>query len=532
MGVEALGITLEDFFLILLEQKYMRATPSLTASFAPQTFTELPVNSISGHANMETCEIRGEHVLLSGWVVSGEGFSPVTRIAVVDSAKGVGIGYIAIDVERPDVKAVYPFAPLVSGYNAVLPADLCGADPVNTLMLYGITDDASSFMGIPGLGAMLSLPPFFDPRQEVAPELLPYLTADKLVWADIVATHRCNISTAVIAACGTNIRQGRTRISKLCSSGMNTGEDFTVGYWQMSNLGEITTYPRWLELADAIREKTPFTILSNFCKRFSEEELLMLARAKYLTISLDTTDRALLKRIRTGADPVRIVKNIGAVRDAAAKAGLPAPYVNLSTVVSPPVVPYLPSLALLAVALKINHILIQDVSMDDAVPGMAEDLALSTVGDDASLKTSLTDMLDILRRNGIMYTLLGGLRRFDASPQENSTEAAQPKGIWGKKTKLCLAPWTRLYLGIDGNVNPCAHIASVGYLSEKSSLPAVCNGPRMQAIRRGLLTGELEHCCAVCRFGSPCTVEKLVDRIKYYREKEEALSSITLGLFE
>ena len=89
---------------------------------------------------------------------------------------------------------------------------------------------------------------------------------------------------------------------------MNTGEDFTVGYWQMSNLGEITTYPRWLELADAIREKTPFTILSNFCKRFSEEELLMLARAKYLTISLDTTDRALLKRIRTGADPVRIVK--------------------------------------------------------------------------------------------------------------------------------------------------------------------------------------------------------------------------------
>ena len=125
----------------------MSATPSLPASFAPQTITELPVNSISGHANMETCEIRGEHALLSGWVVSGEGFSPVTRIAVVDSAKGVGIGYIAIDVERPDVKAVYPFAPLGSGYNAILPADLCGADPVNTLMLYGITDDASSFMG-------------------------------------------------------------------------------------------------------------------------------------------------------------------------------------------------------------------------------------------------------------------------------------------------------------------------------------------------------------------------------------------------
>ena len=77
--------------------------------------------------------LSGEHALLSGWVVSGEGFSPVTRIAVVDSAKGVGIGYIAIDVERPDVKAVYPFAPLVSGYNAILPADLCGADPVNTL---------------------------------------------------------------------------------------------------------------------------------------------------------------------------------------------------------------------------------------------------------------------------------------------------------------------------------------------------------------------------------------------------------------
>ena len=71
---------------------------------------------------------------------------------------------------------------------------------------------------------------------------------------------------------------------------------------------------------------------------------------------------------------------------------------------------------------------------------MAEDLALSTVGDDASLKTSLTDMLDILRRNGIMYTLLGGLRRFDASPQENSTEAAQPEGIWGKKKQTLSRP--------------------------------------------------------------------------------------------
>ena len=328
---------------------------------------------------------------------------------------------------------------------------------------------------------------------------------------------------------GERLTQGQDEILRAVAAAQED-PDVRALFFRINSPGGVVAGTK--ELADAIREKTPFTILSNFCKRFSEEELLMLARAKYLTISLDTTDRALLKRIRTGADPVRIVKNIGAVRDAAAKAGLPAPYVNLSTVVSPPVVPYLPSLALLAVALKINHILIQDVSMDDAVPGMAEDLALSTVGDDASLKTSLTDMLDILRRNGIMYTLLGGLRRFDASPQENSTEAAQPEGIWEKKTTLCLAPWTRLYLGIDGNVNPCAHIASVGYLSEKSSLPAVCNGPRMQAIRRGLLTGELEHCCAVCRFGSPCTVEKLVDRIKYYREKEEALSSITLGLFE
>lgn len=509
----------------------MSATPSLPASFAPQTITELPVNSISGHANMETCEIRGEHVLLSGWVVSGEGFSPVTRIAVVDSAKGVGIGYIAIDVERPDVKAVYPFAPLVSGYNAVLPADLCGADPVNTLMLYGITDDASSFMNIPSFGNMISLPPFFDPRQEVASELIPYLTTDKLVWADIVATHHCNLACRYCILRDNHTARKDADIETLLRR-VDTGDDFTVGYWQMSHMGEITTYPRWLELADAIRKKTPLLILSNFCKRFSEEELLMLARAKYLTISLDTTDRALLKRIRTGADPVRIVKNIGAVREAAEKAGLPAPGIILSTVVSAPVVPYLPSLALLAVALKINHIHLQNVAMENTIPGMAEDLALSPAKDDAALKTSLTDMLDILRRNGITHTLLGGLRRFDDSSQEKNTEGAQPEGIWGKKTKLCLAPWTRLYLGIDGKVSPCCAIDSAGCLSEKSTLQAAYNGPRMQAIRRGLLTGELEHSCAVCRYGSPCTVEKLVDRIKYYREKEEALSSFPLGMFE
>lgn len=505
----------------------MNATSTLPPSFVPQTFTDLPGRSVPGHSNMETCTVRDGRVLLSGWAVSDEGFPPITRIAVVDAVKGVGIGFIEINVERPDVRAVYSFAPFVSGYNAALPVELCGPDPVNGLMLYGLTDDVSCRMDIPGLGAMLALPSFFDPTQGLAPELLPYLTTDRLIWADIVATHRCNIDCRYCCLRGKHTAVEDADLETLLRR-MDTGDDFTVGYWQMSNLGEITIYSHWLELVNAIRRKTPFTILSNFCKRFSDEELLMLARAKYLTISLDTTDRALLKSIRTGADPVRIVKNMEAVRGAAAKAGLPPPHINLSTVVSRPVVPYLPSLALLAVALKINHMLLQDVSAEDAVPGMADDLTLSP-SEDAALAASMGDMLDILRRNGVQYTLLGPLRRF-ASRQEKYGGTVRG-GIWGKKTKLCLAPWTRLYLGIGGNVNPCAHIASVGCLSEQTTLAAVANGPRMQALRRGLLSGELEGCCAACRFGSPCTVEKLVDRIAQYRGKD-ALSGITLGLFE
>lgn len=500
-----------------------------------QAFSCLPSHSIRGHSNMEVCETRDDHVLLSGWATAAEGFPPLSHIAVVNAAKNEGIGYAEINVERPDVQAVLPFAPLVSGYRFTLPYASCCPDPVNDLLLYGVTNDFSHYMDIPGLGGMLPLPPFYNPRQNLEQNLLPYLTTKQLSWADITATHRCNIDCRYCCLRGRHTSTDDTPLETLIQY-IDTSDDFAVGYWQMSNLGEITIYPRWLELVENIRKKSPFTILSNFCKRFSDEELMMLARAKYLTISLDTTDRTLLKSIRTGADPVRIVKNIEAVRAAAAKAGLASPHINLSTVVSRPVVPYLPSLALLAVVLNVNHVLLQDVSPEDAVSGMADDLILSpnvfSQAEAIILKDNMKNMLDILKQNDISVTLMASLRRF-ASKEDNlkNIDTVQPDLSTKKKTKLCLAPWFRVYIGINGNVNPCAHIASVGKISKQTSLKTVVNGLRMQSIRRGLLTGEFENCCATCRFGFPCTVKELIGRIEYYRN-EGNLDKITFGLFE
>lgn len=499
-------------------------------TFRHQVFlkTKFPFQNKRGHSHMDSFTVSDQAVFVSGWAFFDASNLIVNKVLVFDFVKQQIIGVADVPIERKDVHDVYENAPVVCGFQFEIPVKFCPKDPEHSLMFYGIDMDCEVYMKIYGIYRMLPLAPFKKIREDIPDNILKYLTVSKLAWVDITATHKCNIDCSYCCLHGKHLDSPDANIENLLKI-VDTSDDL-VGYWQMSCLGEITMYPYWLTLARKIYEKKPFSILSNFCKKFNDEELLMLAKAKYITISIDTTDRNLHKIIRKGSDVARIVSNIVLVKKVAKKINLPIPIIDLSAVVSRQVVPYLPSLAILAVSLDARHILIQDISAEDATDNVSDELSITNIPDfeEKILKKNIQDMLNIFKDYNILYTLLGSLRRFDAKYINNSPLQVDLKT---SQTKMCLAPWQRMYIGLKGEVVPCAHIGSVGYIKDSYDLKKIVNGARMQAIRKGLLTGKLEECCAVCRYGRPCNVEELINRIDYYKNPDNT-KKISFGLFD
>jgi MoaA/NifB/PqqE/SkfB family radical SAM enzyme len=82
--------------------------------------------------------------------------------------------------------------------------------------------------------------------------------------------------------------------------------------------GETTFRNDWTELVRPLFEVgIPVRIQSNFAKEFKEDELRTLACMKAITISIDTADRRLLRKVRRHVDLHQVITNIVLVRAAA-----------------------------------------------------------------------------------------------------------------------------------------------------------------------------------------------------------------------
>ena len=87
--------------------------------------------------------------------------------------------------------------------------------------------------------------------------------------------------------------------------------------------GETTSHPDWLRMARAaIESGASVTLLSNFARPFDADEIRVLASMSVIQISLDTTDDALLRRLRRRVSLGTILRNLHLVRMHACKANL------------------------------------------------------------------------------------------------------------------------------------------------------------------------------------------------------------------
>lgn len=65
-------------------------------------------------------------------------------------------------------------------------------------------------------------------------------------------------------------------------------------------------------------------------------------------------------------------------------------------------------------------------------------------------------------------------------------------------TRHCLDPWFNNLLNAERGIQPCCWHPAVDTLPVGGSLNKVLNGPGMRAIRRQLLTGQLNEHCRQC----------------------------------
>jgi pyruvate-formate lyase-activating enzyme len=126
--------------------------------------------------------------------------------------------------------------------------------------------------------------------------------------------------------------------------------------------GETTFAPGWTSACrELVALDLPVNIITNLAKSYSIEEFDVLGSLHTISVSIDTSDRDLLRRIRRRVDVRQIISNIVAVRAAAFRHNRPSPRFQFFCGLYDKNTPMIEDLAWLAVALNIQQVQFWDL---------------------------------------------------------------------------------------------------------------------------------------------------------------------------
>ena len=312
----------------------------------------------------------------------------------------------------------------------------------------------------------------------------------------------------------------------------------------LSGSGESTMLPHWQRCAKRFLDAgVKVSIISNFDRSFTAEEILVLARFTGITVSVDTVDYQLAREIRRKGDINRILLNIARVKAAAVHN--PAPHFGINVVVAGTNVFGLADLVKLGLQLGVSGYFFgalrmmpashHDARMErernmfplDNLPAPEKIRALAaiveaerlvanaggnvTCSDD--LKTSLVSVAPPPIKNPFHHTSEEGVV---GSPSD-----CPPKAL----TRSCLRPWTEVFIRATEELLPCCYWREgSSYWPGASSAKATdsegtvnprshFDGPAIRAAKVSLLSGDLQPCCANCPIYPMVSTDALVARV-------------------
>jgi len=110
---------------------------------------------------------------------------------------------------------------------------------------------------------------------------------------------------------------------------------FEFSQIQLSGVGEFSFRQDWVEVGAQIRDQTgsKITLVSNFARIFSKEELDFLLSLFHIMVSVDTPDAELLKKVRKAVDIRTIATNIVNLRARALETGRAMPIIKINATI-------------------------------------------------------------------------------------------------------------------------------------------------------------------------------------------------------
>jgi MoaA/NifB/PqqE/SkfB family radical SAM enzyme len=328
-------------------------------------------------------------------------------------------------------------------------------------------------------------------------------------------------------------RRGKDANPLLIEGIIDFVRDFPVDYVTMSGDAEITMFKGWTEVARRmLAMNIDLRTISNFSKGiFSDEEVDVFSQFRQILISLDTSDAALLKKVRYRADLRTITLNMQLVRARAIATGRPIPEFVCNVVLHDKNVSHADKTVAFAIANGFNQVsMVRYVDLEE-VSGGINDLrdnpnatqvyqirTLDEAGLHAgvqALRAAVTlakDRISLSIQPDILDEINAGLNGEEKSEVE---APAYPPGA--RRTKSCMMPWDFYYVFWNGDVPPCCIVKDtmVDNVLGKP-ITASINSEEMMDWRRTLLTGDLKPECETCTYVPDTDTQTLRASVEQY----------------
>ncbi len=376
--------------------------------------------------------------------------------------------------------------------------------------------------------------------ENIPPEMLQ--AATPLTSLNFQLTSRCNLRCEY---CPQGLEQSAVDMSPaLIDTLTNHIASEGIRSVMLGFYGETLCFAGWEACARHLADEgIELAITTKLAPKLTPEEVEALSRFQIIFVSLDTVDIELLRRIRKPADVRTLLMNMHLIRSRALRLGGRAPAFAWSCTLSDRIIPTLTDLVGFAASFGVNYIFINDLMHYDGMPAGARNLFELSGSEFLRYAEQLAQALDFARSLKITLNVPWEERflarlvdaRAECNPEGNQHsgdsgrsvyEILPMKNIQGRgyyysqpvpkgKTRMCLDPWTTLFVMPDGTLYTCCARGEVmGTLACGDSVRQALASQAFVDLRRQLLRGEIadETCrnCCVRPLVSPAELGQAV----------------------
>jgi MoaA/NifB/PqqE/SkfB family radical SAM enzyme len=294
----------------------------------------------------------------------------------------------------------------------------------------------------------------------------------------------------------------------------------------LSAVGETTMHKGWhtrvKQFFDDPEIKTHLN--SNFARLFDDDDLAALISLDSLQISIDSSDLAMLRKLRSRADIRTITYNIIRLRQKASEVGR-RPFISVNCTLCRDNIGHIVRLAGFCQELGVDQLMLSVMSrllLSETImvgrhnQGMPETLDNLTVGETILLADQIAGAEDLLAGSSTGLLVDEDWRaRIDAviAAVRQGATAADVAAYFQRSpdSSACRQPWTSPMVMANGDVLPCCETGRggpvVGNLTE-ASLEEILDGAVHRAVRASILDGRPTLPCRRCGFANPMSFEE------------------------